>query len=267
MKMKAYAKINLTLEITGKILPGGFHELKTIMHKAPIYDELEIKLNDTGRVNFECDKQLCDTKDNLAYRAAELFLGAAEGKGTIDGNVGADIVLKKNIPHGAGLGGGSADAAAVLDGLRKLTGALEKDELYVLANLLGSDVAFCLYDGKCAYCTGRGEIITPAPELPMGVEIRITKPQESLSTKGIYAEYDEKYAKANKERREFKSDKMLSALKNADIDEICKNLCNDFEPLCISRLPQIAEHKKKHLENGAKASCMSGSGSAVFALF
>ncbi len=265
MKINAYAKINLTLELTGEIY-SGFHHLKTIMHKTKLHDELEITVNNSGTVSLSCDKNLCDTKDNLVYKAALAYLDEAKAQETLSPTIGLKITLKKLIPDGAGMGGGSADAAAVLNASHTLFGALPKRKLCEIANTLGSDIAFCMSDFECAYCTGRGEHLSKLPPLPP-CHMLISKPTESLSTKGIFSEYDDKYGIGKKSGRVYITDKMKSALSGGKLSDICSFVSNDFEELCVLRLPKIQEIKETMLLNGALCASMTGSGSAVFSLF
>ena len=165
MNRKAYAKINLALDITG-IQENGYHTVDMIMQTIGLHDDLEISLNDTGRINLAvtCDEavrgELTEQgtdMDNLAYRAATAFFKELEnkkdgsrfvGKGAGVAGVGADIRLHKRIPSGAGLGGGSSDAAEVLKGLNELTGSLlTEEELKDIAAKLGSDVPFFISGG------------------------------------------------------------------------------------------------------------------------
>ena len=262
MNIKAYAKINLTLEITGKILEGGFHELRTVMHKIPLCDELEVETfnSPSEKIHFDCDVQLCEKEQNLAYKAALAYIGAFTQK--TNRTFGAKISLEKHIPSGAGLGGG-ADAAAVLRAMNTLCeDILSENELMQLAESLGSDVPFCLYPEKCAFCTGRGEIITPSESLPECFAV-ISKPSESISTKGIYAEYDRtiKYLPDRGEKKN--SFEAVSLLESGTLLQNPRIFVNDFEKIC----PEIELLKTIMKKHGAAASMMTGSGSAVFGLF
>lgn len=267
MNIKAYAKINLTLEITGKILEGGFHELRTVMHKIPLCDELEVETfnSPSEKIHFDCDVQLCEKEQNLAYKAALAYIGAFTQK--TNRTFGAKISLEKHIPSGAGLGGGSADAAAVLRAMNTLCeDILSENELMQLAESLGSDVPFCLYPEKCAFCTGRGEIITPSESLPECFAV-ISKPSESISTKGIYAEYDRtiKYLPDCGEKKN--SFEAVSLLESGTLLQNPRIFVNDFERICIPKCPEIELFKIIMKKHGAAASMMTGSGSAVFGLF
>ena len=263
MKKTAYCKINLTLEILGTKRADGFHDLKTIMHKIPLGDVVELDVyQGNGKIEFSCNNDLCSIEDNLAYRAAKSYLQQyKENTGKT-----ADIVIKleKITPSGAGLGGGSADAATVLDMLQQKLGSVSDDEIFKIASKLGSDVPFCLERHVSAYCTGRGEICRSITTLPKGTSIVVAKPVQSINTKGIYGEYDktngDDYTKS-------RSDEMEKALQKGNLLQIANNLVNDFEDICINRLTEIDNIKAEMLECGAVCSQMSGSGSAVFGLF
>ena len=158
MKKTAYCKINLTLEILGTKRGDGFHDLKTVMHKIPLGDTIEIctEKSGSGRIVLACDSDVCKAEDNLAYKAAKMFMEAYFAKTGKTADV--HITLNKTTPTGAGLGGGSADAATVLDMMKKELGEVSEDEILLMAQNLGSDVPFCLERYTSAYCTGRGEI-------------------------------------------------------------------------------------------------------------
>ena len=257
---KAYAKINLTLEILGTNRNDGFHDIASVMTKAyNLYDEVEAVMTDSG-ISVMCDKDVCDEKDNLAYKAAEKYIAAYEkntGK-----SFGVSISVKKNIPMGAGLAGGSSDAAAVLDVLSDLVGGVSQEEKEQIAASLGSDIPFCLEAHKTALCEGRGEVITDLPELE-NVEIKILQPKTPLFTKGIYAEYDKEYGN---DYSKSKSRDMAELIRNkAEIDKIVLLMCNDFQSICVKRCPEIAQAVKELEEQGYHAQ-MSGSGSAVFGI-
>ena len=256
----AYCKINLTLEILGTQREDGFHDLKSVMHKIPLGDRISLETKSgEGRIFFECSENVCSNEENLAYRAAKAYIDEYEKSQKADFDV--FIQLTKITPTGAGLGGGSADAACVLDMLEGILGALGEKRVEEIAAALGSDVVFCLERYKCAYCTGRGEICRSIETLPKNTCIVIAKPNESLNTKGIYKSYDEMYG--NDYSKEL-SDRMEKALAQESIKEISKCIINDFEPVCIPRLEEIGKIKDKISLFGSYACMMSGSGSAVF---
>ena len=258
---KAYAKINLTLEILGTRRGDGFHDIASVMHKVTsLYDEVSVCTKDEPGLALICDKDVCAPEQNLAWRAAVAYAGAASQKGkTIPGLL---IELKKRIPSGAGLAGGSADAAAVLRALDEMCGVLSEKELFALALSLGSDIPFCLYAGECALCTGRGEVLEPLPGLK-NVQIEVCFPKTPLFTSGIYAEYDKRHGE---DYTKNKSRLLAEALKGeAPLQAYKHLLCNDFQELCEERCPEIVTLCEALSREGYAAQ-MSGSGSAVFGL-
>lgn len=262
MKKTANAKINLTLEILGKNRPDGFHDIASVMHKIPFGDEICLDVTESGGILLECDTNLCEMTDNLAYKAAKLYLNEYE-KST-QKTFGAKIKLSKKTPDKAGLGGGSADAAAVLDMLNEhFNGHFSSEKIHKMAEELGSDVPFCLECHTCSLCEGRGEIISDIVPLS-DVFCVVAKPRESLSTKGIYSEYDEKFGD---NYSKCASLRMIKALEDGNLNEICTLLTNDFEDLCIERCKKINQICDFLLSGGALGAQMTGSGSAVFGLF
>ncbi|MDE5859169.1 MAG: 4-(cytidine 5'-diphospho)-2-C-methyl-D-erythritol kinase, partial [Oscillospiraceae bacterium] len=180
----APAKINLTLDITGK-RQDGFHMLSTIMQSISLSDMVFIELNDSGKIFFECKADgIPDGKENIAYRAAKTFLDCSDVSCG-----GLYISVNKAIPFQAGLGGGSADCAAVLVGLNRLldTG-YSKDEICEIGVKLGADVPFCIIGGT-KICRGIGEVITDAPMLE-SCYIAVAKGGKGISTKAAYEEID-----------------------------------------------------------------------------
>lgn len=263
MKRTAYCKINLTLEILGTRRNDGFHDLKSIMHKIPLGDEIELVAgHGSGKITLFCDSDVCDVCDNLAYKAAKMYI--ERYKQNTGKNADVEIKLTKITPTGAGLGGGSADAACVLDMLEIELGGVSDKETLEMAEKLGSDVPFCLERYTSAVCTGRGEMCQNTARLPDGVCIVVAKPAQSINTKGIYAEYDKAFGD---DYSKSKTEEMQKALENGNLSEIAKYIMNDFEYVCIPRLPEIETIKKEMIKLGAVSSSMSGSGSAVFGLF
>ena len=259
----AYCKINLTLEILGTKRNDGFHDLKSVMHKIPLGDIIKIELSEgNGKIFLDCNEDVCENENNLAFLAAKACI--EEYNKVRKPDVDVHITLTKVTPTGAGLGGGSADAACVLDMLSALLGGVDDKTVEEIAAKLGSDIVFCLEKYKCAFCTGRGEICENIDVLPKNTSIVIAKPNESLNTKGIYKSYDERFGD---DYTKCKSEKMREALEKSDVSEIKANFVNDFEALCIERLPEIGVIKEKIANFGAYVSAMSGSGSAVFGLF
>ncbi len=264
MKKTAYSKINLTLEILGTKRGDGFHDICSVMHKIPLGDIIELEVGKgNGKIDFFCsDFSLCDTQDNLAYRAADKYL--EEYKKVTGKEADVKLKLEKITPYGAGLGGGSADAACVLDMMSTALVGVDFDTKLKIASELGSDVVFCLEEYKCARCTGRGEICKNIAVLPKDACLVVAKPFASINTKGIYKSYDEAYGD-NYDKNA--STLMEKALEKENLKEISALLTNDFEDICEKRLSDIAQIRTNLLQLGALGSLMSGSGSAVYGIF
>ncbi len=263
----ARAKINLTLEIFDK-RRDGYHNMRSVMHKIGLCDNVKIQVNDSdikadenaGEIRVFCSVPVCEEKDNLAYKAAESFANLYYKK---TGKVfRTKISIEKNIPDKAGLGGGSADCAAVLDGLQKLLGVISDKEKEELASVLGSDVPFMLEKYDCALATGTGTTLEYLPMMPVCYCV-IGTPNVGLSTREIYDLFDEK----KNVLPSVRTNALISALEQEDFGHICDNIANQFEPICIHELPEIGKIKKSLLKSGAYAAQMSGSGSAVFGIF
>ena len=252
--IEANAKINLTLDIVG-LRPDGYHELRTVMHEIPLADTITLSFEGEG---VRCITNLPYIKSgtNLALRAANAFY---ERTGISEG---LSIRIKKRIPVGAGLGGGSADAAAVLRFLNGRHGSpLGTDELMRLGAELGADVPFCI-SGGCALCEGIGERITPLKRLPHCSAV-VAKPQTSLSTREMFRRIDR--WPRRRERPDTRG--FLAALEAGDLDGLAKRMYNSMEPAAASLAGEITEIKTSLLRLGALGACMSGSGSSVAALF
>ena len=253
--LKAHAKINLTLDVTG-FTDNGYHSLSMIMQSVALADVITIDGISEGILFSSGSTRIPVNENNLVFKTARLFLDAM----SLPHNVHID--LKKRIPVSAGLAGGSADAAAVLVGLNKFFDCgLSLDELKELGLKLGADVPFCLTGGT-ALCEGVGEIITKLPDMP-DCYILIAKPLRGMSTPKAFALYDE-YGGA---LPEVNNAAAVNALNEGDLDTLCLHMANKLQPItesCVGTVGHIAE---KLLENGAKAACMSGSGTSVFGVF
>lgn len=254
MKAKAYAKINLSLDILGK-REDGYHLLKMVMQSISLYDEVTIKTGENQGIVLTCDdpKIPCD-KSNTVYRAAELFFQWA--------NISTykiEICIHKNIPSQAGLGGGSADAAAVLKMLNCLYDThFSIDTLCEIGLLVGADVPFCIKNGTML-CEGIGERLSPLPSIP-NCWIVLCKPSVNVSTKEAYAISDKREFPGK-----FYTDHMMNALKEKKLSSIAQNLGNAF--VDILQLPEIQILQEKMMNLGALGACMTGSGSVVFGIF
>lgn len=252
---KAYAKINLTLDIAG-LRPDGYHEIQTIMHTVSLCDIVTVKPARRTGVLLRCNLPYvpCDQR-NIAYRAALLFFEALGRRGAVF------IDLRKRIPVGAGMAGGSADAAAVLRLLNQAHGrpfSLEK--LKAIGLELGADVPFCL-EGGCRLARGIGEILSPAPPLP-DCALAVVKPKFSISTKKLYEEIDQAPIQGRPD-----APAMLEALSQGDLPRIGGLLANVMEAAALPQRPQIEEIRQALLAAGALGARMTGSGSAVYGIF
>ena len=252
----AYAKINLTLDILGK-REDGYHEVESVMQQITLCDDVEIDLETGEDWKVECDWEDVPTdSENLAWKAAGVFYKSI-GKDP----QGITIRITKRIPMGAGLAGGSADAAAVLRALNRHEG--EPYTIWDLARLsakVGSDVPFCVLGGTCL-ATGRGEILTQLLPMPQCFYC-IAKPEFSVSTPELYAAFDQAeitYRPDNKG--------MQKSLDQHDLMHVAGYVGNIFEPLVSAEHPEIGEIKTVMTDCGASGVCMTGSGSAVYGIF
>jgi 4-diphosphocytidyl-2-C-methyl-D-erythritol kinase len=253
ISIMAPAKINTRLEITGK-RPDGYHDLFSIMIPVELFDYIDIKLNNSEQITLKSSGFLVpDDPGNLVYRAVKLFNDRAkvEQKGT-------DIVLIKNIPVAAGLGGGSSDAASTLLALNELYSfPFSKNELLQLALSLGADVPFFI-KAVPSIATGVGEILEPILNWPEFFYLLIT-PQLEISTAWVYQNYKMKLTSN-------KYDYIRKSLKNGDIN-ITDILKNDLEKVTCTSFPLISALKKRIMDAGAEGAMMSGSGPSVFGVF
>lgn len=251
----APAKLNLTLEV-GEKRSDGYHEVQSVMSCAALYDEVALESGTGSGISMTCDcpgLPLDDT--NLCLRAAKLFF-----KKTGIPCDGLHIDLTKRIPMQSGLGGGSADAAAVLRGLRKLyRPEMMIKDLERMAAELGSDVPFCVRS-VTAMVRGRGEQLLKLPKLPLCWFV-ICKPEFSFSTAEMYAKLDEIEPVSS-----IDTLGLIKALEYQDMQEISDRLGNCFEGV-LEESSEIFAIKNRLLVLGARNACMSGSGSAVYGLF
>ncbi len=276
ISMKAYAKINLSLDVIGK-QADGYHQVEMIMHQVNLYDTVTVgilPLNTDGDAIEVSTNQatLLTDRTNLAYKAAELMKNYYNKAGRIT------IHLDKKIPIAAGLAGGSADAAAVLLALSQLWELdLELQELLQLAVKLGADVPFCVmgqaYKGRdlrlrgrenassCALAEGIGEILTPLP--PLQSLILITKPSIAVSTAEVYGNFRMEQVAQHPNTRE-----LMEGLKEKNLNKIQKNMINVLEIVTLSNYPEVLRTKQEiEALKTAYQVLMSGSGPTIFALY
>lgn len=254
---KTPAKINLTLDVTGK-LENGYHTLSMIMQSIDVCDELSFEKTADETILFSMNKDLPDkipAEKNLVYKAAKLMKDTFK----IDG--GFKIHLTKNIPAAAGLAGGSSDCAATLIGINELCGlGLDIEKLCEIGVKLGGDVPFCIRKGTML-AEGIGEILTPLAPLT-GIPVLLIKPNISISTPYVY-----KHLKLNELDYHPDNKAVISYIKDNNIKKIAASLSNVLETVTIPENPIIAELKHYLTENGAIGSLMSGSGPTTFGIF
>lgn len=251
IRLRAYAKINLGLRVIRK-RGDGFHDIETIFHRVLPFDEITLEPDAVISLNTN-DRSIPTGKDNLCVRAAELLQQRCPVPS------GVRITLSKNIPVGAGLGGGSSDAAATLEGLNELWGLnLPANELHALGLNLGSDVPFFL-QRQSAFARGRGEDLTPIHiDLPYWTVL--AHPDIHISTQWAY-----QHLNAAKRQESQTSAEINSILRQADT--LRTFLANDFEDLVFRVHPEVGALRQRLYDAGARLALMSGTGSAVFGLF
>lgn len=253
--LKAYAKINLGLDVLGT-LENGYHEVRMVMQSIDLYDKIGLHKNLSGRITVKTNLPFLPVdKDNLVYKAAALLkeeFGIREG---------VDIGLYKFIPVAAGMAGGSTDAAAVLRGMNKLFRLkLSEEELMERGAKIGADVPYCVM-GKTALAEGIGERLTrlkPCPEC----KVVIGKPGISVSTKYVY---DRLVLDENTKHPDI--DGIIDGINNGSIYEVSSRLGNVLESVTENAYPVIGDIKEEMRKMGALNAIMSGSGPTVFGLF
>ena len=260
----APAKINLGLRVLNRG-SDGYHELRTIFQTISLADHLTVTCDPggDGQVAFHCDDASLSTRNNLAVRAAESLLRAGGWRGSVA------IELKKRIPAGAGLGGGSSDAAAVLLALRRLLKPRPRREMLAqVAAELGSDVPFFLHGGT-AVGLGRGEEVYPLPDQPRRWLVLIA-PEVFVSTPEAYRALWKSRVRLTAAERQhiingFRAS--IAASEESGSLDPAKLPANDFESVIFQQFPVLRKWKKRLIEAGSSVAMMSGSGSAVFGVF
>lgn len=253
---KAYAKLNISLDV-GNRREDGYHEMTMVMQSISLADTVTVTLNDTGKLRAKTSLPFIPGDErNLAVKAALCYLEAIGQEGQ-----GALIEIQKNVPVGAGMGGGSSDAAAVLRAMNRLFGhALTTAELEALSCKVGSDVAFCVAGGT-ALATGRGEKLEPLPPLPDCAFV-VCKPSFSVSTPELFRKLDQLPL-----RRHPDTAGLLTAIREGQLNQVCRRMYNVFEDVDDRRMRTVADIKSRLLDAGALGAVMTGTGSAVFGVF
>lgn len=257
---KAYAKINLYLEILRK-REDNYHNIASVMQTVDWYDLIKIEKNDSGEINIHTNtNEIPSDEGNIMYRAARLFLDAANE------NAGLDIEIKKNIPVAAGMAGGSADAAAVLRGANNLFGSpFSMERLLELAAKIGADVPFCLVGGTMGVF-GIGEEMKKLDPCP-DCFIVCAKLGDGVSTPEAYRMLDERYCDfVSYDWHAGKWRILMEGLETQSIYTCCDGLYNVFEETVSEVRPNVGVLKQLFSDHGGVA-MMSGSGPSVFAIF
>ena len=257
MKLKAYGKINLGLDVLRK-REDGYHEVKMVMQTVGLYDIIDLRATEQKGIRVETNLYyLPSDRNNLVWKAAEMLMSEFDLPG------GLDISLKKMIPVAAGMAGGSSDAAAVLYGVNRMFHlGLSLEELKVRGVKIGADVPYCLMRGT-ALSEGIGEILTPLPPVPQ-CWVLLAKPKISVSTKWVYSSLH-----ANELRPEDHPDidGLVDAIRRGDLRGMAGKFGNVLELVTEKRYPIIEEIKDEMTRHGALNAMMSGSGPTVFGLF
>lgn len=242
----AFAKLNLTLGILYK-RQDGYHAIDTIMQTINLFDRVYIEKSRKVEVTVT---GMTLPPDNTMVRAAELYQRET--------GCGARIRCEKRIPAEAGLGGGSADAAAVLRGLQRLHRMCDDQTLHRIALSVGADVPFCLVGGTCR-CEGVGEVLTP---FAIGTRLHfvLCKPDSGVSTGALFRALP-------LPRPRVDTLKAMAALAKGDVEALALAMKNVLEPPAIDFVPEIGKLKQQLMDSGALAAQMTGSGSSVFGLF
>lgn len=252
--VKSYAKVNLTLTVTGK--EGGYHTLDSLVTTIDMFDRISLSKRRDKRITVEMHGRESESLPfdiNNAAIAAERYVERFD-------TCGADIVVYKNIPMGAGLGGSSADAAGVLRGMSKLYGAGSERELKVLADSLGSDSGYLL-SGGTARMTGRGDLVEHIDFKGL-LHLLILVPKGGISTAECFNKFDELGGAS-----EHTTDGAIEALKRGDLVALGKCMNNDLYPAAAALNPDVETACRELLGFSPLGVTVTGSGSAVFALF
>ena len=254
-RSRAYAKINLSLDVLGR-REDGYHEIRTVMQTIGLYDNVVLRKTEEPGIVLTTDKDYLPTDGrNLMVRAASQLFEAFGLPG------GLCMELSKFIPVAAGLAGGSTDAAAVLRGINELYGlGLSAGELAAEGLKLGADVPYCL-SGKTMLAEGIGEKLSELKPCP-DCSILVSKPRFSVSTKSVYEAFDRVDSVAHPD-----TDGLIAALERGDLKSMAVCMGNVLERVTGTLHPAIAEIEASMARNGALKAMMSGSGPTVFGIF
>lgn len=252
----AYAKLNISLDVADK-RPDGYHDMIMVMQTISLCDDVTIRLNSSGKVRAKTNFSFIPGDErNLAVKAALAFLAAIGAEGQ-----GMTITIEKKIPVGAGMAGGSTDAAAVLRALNRMYDfPLSAAALEELSASVGSDVPFCVRGGT-VLATGRGEKLESLADMPDCIYV-VCKPEFSISTPELFRKLDQMSLRCHPDTAGI-----LEAINQDNLEQICRRMYNVFEDVDDRRLRVVKEIKGIMLDHGALGAMMTGTGSAVFAIF
>lgn len=255
---KAYAKINIYLEVFNR-LDNGYHNIDTVMQTVSLCDLVTVEFDPNGsEINITCtDPTIPTDGSNIVYKCARGYLDYCHITG------GVNIHIEKNIPSSAGLGGGSADGAAVLRGLNKICStSVTSEELCKIGVMIGADIPFCIVGGAVR-CQGVGDVFIPSASLSSDLFVVIAKGKQGSDTAQAYKSLD---GIENRRVKEWPRELERALLKN-DINGIVPNLYNAFECVVLPKNRDASAIKRSLSVLGADGCLMSGSGSAVFGIF
>lgn len=254
--LRAFAKVNYALDVRG-LRDDGYHEIATVFQSVSLADEIEVSRTDSGfdlRVE-PAEAGVGPTEDNTVYAAWSLL---REATGL---DLPARVRLRKKIPPGAGLGGGSADGAAALIGLNELFGlGLSPEDLRGLGLRIGADVPFC-FAGGTALGEGVGEKLSPLPG-PPAHHLVLVKPVRGADTAEVYRAYD-----ASPRSGTGAAGPVVEALRSRDIRSLGRSVGNDLAPITRKLVPEVEAYERGLLEAGALGAAMTGTGTAVYGIF
>jgi 4-diphosphocytidyl-2-C-methyl-D-erythritol kinase len=256
VRLRAFAKVNYALEVRG-LRDDGYHEIASVMQSISLADELEVERSRGGiELLFEPEGvEVGPLEENTIYKAWALLCEASGHE------LPVSIRLHKKIPAGAGLGGGSADAAAVLLGMNELFGlGLDAESLRMIGARIGADVPFCL-SGGTVLVEGIGEVLTPLPT-PPDHHLVLAKPVQSAQTGAIYRAYDKRRVECR-----VSVGSVVEALRTGDLAALAEAAGNELAPVTKEFVPEVEHHRNRLLELGALGAAMSGTGTAVFGIF
>ena len=256
VRLRAFAKVNYALDVLG-LRADGYHEVSTVMQSISLADDVELRHPSGGfELSLEPDEvEIGPQERNTTYQAWKA-LQRLTGK-----ELPVKVTLRKEIPAGAGLGGGSANAAAVLVGLNELFGlGLRVDELRGIGAGIGADVPFCI-SGGTAMGEGVGEILTLLPA-PPAHHLVVVKPSQSADTGKIYHDFDEARTKST-----HSVEPVVLALRSGSLPALAAAVGNDLAPVTRGIIPEVARLEQTLLASGALGASMSGSGTAAYGIF